>query len=1572
LSVPLSGQCPPAAQAPAPQTPPAQANLPSGSPVSFSWTASTASGVIGYDVIAGSSAGTSVVCSTAANGTGCTGPTFPNGGGYGWFVRAKFINTTNCAGLDSNVRTFSVGCPAAAPVLQSPANNAINVSTTPTLQWSAVAGASLYQIYFSTSGIAGAGCSGSVVASTTSTSYTIPSALQPNTTYEWKVSAAGPNNCPAVASACGTFKTGGAICTPAGSFSPLSPANGETVETDKPTLTWKPSTGADKYLLHIGLNNPPISQVSDPLLSGSTSSYTVPSSLVAGATYYWYLDAVPACGTTGKTSSPVFTFTVPAACNTNPATTLQSPANNATGISSPVTFKWSAIAKSTGYKLSVNGSVVATTADTETTLVVPDGKVTWYVDTLFRNCPDVRSETFTFTAGKPITCPTGTITLTGPANGVTLSGDNKVTFSWTALSGVTSYRLWVSVDGSAYAQLTRTSDTTATFALPSGSVEWYVEGLTNATANTADCAPVLSAHSKFTITRAVNCDTHKAVTLVSPISGSTTSPVDFTWSSSLDTTATLYRVFVSVNNAAFDDIGVTTATHLRVDVDPGTVTWYVQSFFQGCASLNSARATFTVTASTPACPTTAPVILTPANGTTAGSPVALSWTAVAGADNYRIQMSKDGSDFFILADDIETTNISRNLPPGAYIWFVEAITEECSATRSSRAQFTVSRAATCPTDGAQLVDPPDGATNVASPVRFAWNAAVGAAGYAVIIRHNDGSPTLLEETVRTELQQFLRDGAYEWWVLSFFPGCPSTESAHRRFTIPAAANCDTRRALLVSPPDGATNVVSPVRFGWTRVPDAKQYQVWASVGNAPFSVIGVSNDNFLSAVMPAGNVRWLVQTSFENCPSNLSTLNGFTALATAPECATPTRPDATVIGQVASGAPYTVRWSPVANASHYELQESTAADFAAATTQVVSDVSITLNHTVDKVTRYLYRVRAVSNCNDSHGAFSRVVSLFVIPAQRFTSVEFGTSGKTTQSVKLPGQTPATTFSVAADKPWITVAPSSGTIGPDGVTLTVTSDPAPLNLGSNAATLTVTYGATSGKKGTNAVSSSVPVNVSLVTPVSPTGKNTPLPTSLIIPAVAHAQGANSSMFQSDVRIANVAATVQKYQLFFTLSGTDGTKSGQTTIIQVDPGTQMALDDILTSFFGAGSDGSGAAGVLEIRPLTTTSTSSTGSGTVSVQTVASSKTYNVTTNGTFGQFIPAIPFSQFIGKAADGAAKTFLSLQQIAQSSAYRTNFGLLEAAGEPADVLVHIFDNGGQELASLPMSLQAGEHKQLNGFLATNGITVGDGRIEVEVTSSTGKVSAYASVVDNLTNDPLLVSPVLKGALTAQRYTIPGVADLNNGFASWRSDIRIFNPASTAADVTLAYYPQGGAATPQAVTLSVGAGEVKAIDNALQTLYGLTNSGGALVVSTANNSTLTVTARTYNQTSTGTYGQFIPAVTPLESVGAGERALQILQLESSSAYRTNLGLVETSGAPATFDITVLPEGSKVSAKLTMELAANEFRQISLADFALGTMYNTRVTVKVTSGSGRITAYGSVIDQITQDPTYVPAQ
>ena len=96
------------------------------------------------------------------------------------------------------------------------------------------------------------------------------------------------------------------------------------------------------------------------------------------------------------------------------------------------------------------------------------------------------------------------------------------------------------------------------------------------------------------------------------------------------------------------------------------------------------------------------------------------------------------------------------------------------------------------------------------------------------------------------------------------------------------------------------------------------------------------------------------------------------------------------------------------------------------------------------------------------------------------------------------------------------------------------------------------------------------------------------------------------------------------------------------------------------------------------------------------------------------------------------------------------------------------------------------------------------------------------------------------------------------------------------------------------------------------------------------------------------------------------------LEQSARFRTNIGLNETAGQPVTIEVSAIVPDLIVTPVVSITLQPNEFQQISLASFGLADVYNTRVTVKVVSGAGRVTGYGSAIDAITQDPTYVPAQ
>jgi hypothetical protein len=216
-----------------------------------------------------------------------------------------------------------------------------------------------------------------------------------------------------------------------------------------------------------------------------------------------------------------------------------------------------------------------------------------------------------------------------------------------------------------------------------------------------------------------------------------------------------------------------------------------------------------------------------------------------------------------------------------------------------------------------------------------------------------------------------------------------------------------------------------------------------------------------------------------------------------------------------------------------------------------------------------------------------------------------------------------------------------------------------------------------------VTSSLPLSLSLVTPVSPDPRDgNPPPGTLIIPAVAHAEGIGSP-FRSDVRIVNVSFSDNDYEVSFTPSQIDGTQSGKKTTLTVRAGDVMALDDIVSSWFGSGIAGEAGIGTIEIRPLTSENP---------FDTFASSRTFALTGGGTLGQYIPALRVNQFIGNfSLDTLSR--ISLQQVAASSAYRTNIGFVEGTGTPVSFLARLLDGGGNVISQITRDLPAFGHMQ---------------------------------------------------------------------------------------------------------------------------------------------------------------------------------------------------------------------------------------------------------------------------------------
>jgi hypothetical protein len=765
---------------------------------------------------------------------------------------------------------------------------------------------------------------------------------------------------------------------------------------------------------------------------------------------------------------------------------------------------------------------------------------------------------------------------------------------------------------------------------------------------------------------------------------------------------------------------------------------------------------------------------------------------------------------------------------------------------------------------------------------------------------------------------------------------------------------------------------APLSYQWYRGDSPDESQPIAGATSATLA---------LPPFTTAGSHKYWVKVT-NTCPHSAPARSNTVTVTV--ECGQILTPELFAPPVVPSVTSYDVEWTgALANTSSYELQEATNPAF----TQNLRTFTVTgaLKHTIPAHaevtvdTRFYYRVRATNACTNQQTSFSRTASTVVTRPQPANSREFSISVPNTatqnfiQNYLVPGfgatATNGDTFTITIDQPWLTVFPASGALSAGGTTVQFTIAPAGLGVGSTTATVMVTRTQPSAAGGPTTNGSSnvaLPFTVSKVTPVTPSPRDAAPPAgTLIIPAVAHADGIGTR-FQSDVRIANVSNQAADYEVSFTPSSTNGLETGKKTILTIAAGETKGLEDVVKAWYGSGLLGEGGLGTLEIRPITELAPFST---------FGSSRTYAVTDQGTLGQFVPAMGLDQFIGSFAQDSLNK-LSLQQVANNANYRTNIGLVEGSGQPAEVTLRLIDGNNNLLREVTKSLPPYGQEQTSLTGVFGDIQVEDARVEMFVNSPTGKVTAVASLIDNKTSDPQLLVPSQAARVQASKYTMPGVAELNNGGSNFHTDMRIYNAGQAPATLTLNYYQQGsGTPVPAKHTITVDAGKVAAIDNVLPTLWDLSGTGGSVVIDGPPNASLVLTSRTFSRREDGgTFGQFVTGISATEGIGAGERALELLQMEQSELYRSNIGFVELTGKPVHIEVTAESPQSKITLKTDIHLQAHEYRQHRLFS-ELGfpnNVYNGRVTVRVLDGEGRIAAFGSVIDNRTVDPTYVPAQ
>jgi hypothetical protein len=242
--------------------------------------------------------------------------------------------------------------------------------------------------------------------------------------------------------------------------------------------------------------------------------------------------------------------------------------------------------------------------------------------------------------------------------------------------------------------------------------------------------------------------------------------------------------------------------------------------------------------------------------------------------------------------------------------------------------------------------------------------------------------------------------------------------------------------------------------------------------------------------------------------------------------------------------------------------------------------------------------------------------------------------------------------------------------------------------------------------------------SLVLPQAPTA-GVASGSSVYIPAAAHSDGLNQTRWRTDMAILSVGSEPATLTIALLASRRDNSSPLSTRLTAVAPGAAVHLSDILGSLF----DYQGSAALrIDVE-----------NGAVLVN----SRTFNTTEAGTWGQMIAGVPESDAL-RAGDTALIGHLAIGR-SRDQGERTNIGFVNAGLTTLVASLDLIGSDGSRLASHQVSLPATSHRQLNDLLRSVSTPPPDGAYAVVSTATTGaRLIAYASVVDNISGDPIYI------------------------------------------------------------------------------------------------------------------------------------------------------------------------------------------------------------------------------------------
>jgi photosystem II stability/assembly factor-like uncharacterized protein len=487
-----------------------------------------------------------------------------------------------------------------------------------------------------------------------------------------------------------------------------------------------------------------------------------------------------------------------------------------------------------------------------------------------------------------------------------------------------------------------------------------------------------------------------------------------------------------------------------------------------------------------------------------------------------------------------------------------------------------------------------------------------------------------------------------------------------------------------------------------------------------------------------------------------------------------------------------------------------------------------------------------------------------------------------------------------------------------------------------------------------------------------------PPSWLVAGMAYSNGAGGTFWQSDLSIFNPDPT---RPMSLSLAFLDGQGPGTAPVfhaITVAPLETKTFVNVLAS--APFSLPRGSYGALLVRGDATP-----------VPPVLSGRTYNAGTgSGTFGLSVPAVPVpsSGIAPQATDAGSLTLIGLRELPGTA--HTNLVLANLSGGAATASISFLDGHGAALgARVDVSVPAFGVRQLNRVLSAAppdgaGVAVPAAPYTAMVNVTSGSIFPYATVIDDVTSDPIVISPPSRAASTVR---LPGIVRTRgrNG-TIFLSDVVVHNPTDATRNLTLSYSYQSSDAAGRrtaAKSVTLGPRETLEIDDFVARWLGVNDPAASVAyassyldVSASDGQPVLALGLTYDAPATGgRVGFQVPAYTPLDAAGASGAGHRLVMagLASGSATRTNVALFLAGPGAASGTLTVVDASGHLVSSRAVSLSSDApFLQVNDADLFGGrALPGLSIVVDGLSGTAPVAGYATLIDNLSGDAILVQA-